>query len=809
MAETAGELLGGRYRLLGERTSFPFGAWWEAEDDQGARTVVLRMNAQVADPEAKAKGAIEATAKLDSPHIVAWADGGVDGQGQGWLAAPMFGPWSLQEHFTKSEGIPPSEAAPLIHQLARAVAAAEAAGQTHNTLTSEFVRMVPLPEGGHGVKVYGFGLGDLLPSYKPLRKQDAYLGVPDYMSPELCAGKTASGSSADIYALGIMMYEAVRGRPPFAPTFASASTSTTLKRHIFEKPLPLHVRYASAAFIKSYETIAFKALAKTANRRHAAVTEIEQELEKLIVGEMRQKVVPVEALSSRGQTTSRRLKTQVIAQIPTTEAEPEVVIEAKEAPPPAKVEEPVAEEVEPAAAARHDTEPDLEVEAVREEANAAAAKPRTDATLVFAGLGPAVREMAEAARKTDEPEADAGSGAQPPASAPRAVERPSAPKPVAPVSRPRRKKGARKGTGARVVSRTAPTVPGGDRPSEKVQEAAAAVTTTPSSATVVTSRVSEAAASTSQPKPAGGTRPRPVGSRQPDAASVKAKEPLPIKNKDDQEWFDEEEARARKGSRAWILVLLIAAAVVVVVILLMSSNTKPTDAPPEGSEATPTSTEGTASRYPIGEEPAGASAGTEGSEPGAGEEDKEPTAAGGDEGPGATDEAATEPTTDEAAKDEPAEPDEDEAGEPVKDEAAAPDEDEPVEPVKAEKPEPAEPETPQPARVDRAEPAKADSPKPPEPAKAEAPEPEPEPEPAKAEAPKPEPAKAETPKPAADNAANQFRQKAKHYIELGIQAYKSENFKLAVGYFKKAQEADPSNAMAARYLKQASEKAQQ
>ncbi|MBL8786453.1 MAG: hypothetical protein JNJ59_16240, partial [Deltaproteobacteria bacterium] len=118
MAESSGELLGGRYRLLGERTSFPFGSWWEAEDDQGARTVVLRMHAEVVDPAGKAKAAIATTASIDSPHIVPWADGGVDAQGHGWLAAPMFGPWSLTEHVSRGEGVPPAEAAPLVHQLA-------------------------------------------------------------------------------------------------------------------------------------------------------------------------------------------------------------------------------------------------------------------------------------------------------------------------------------------------------------------------------------------------------------------------------------------------------------------------------------------------------------------------------------------------------------------------------------------------------------------------------------------------------------------------------------------------------------------
>jgi serine/threonine protein kinase len=343
MAEPSGELLGGRYRLLGERTTFPFGEWWEAEDDQGARTLVLRMSAEVADPAAKAEAALAACARVDTPHLVPWADGGVDAKGRGWLAAPMFGPWSLTEHLTRSEGVPPAEAALLIHQVTRAVAAGEAQGLLHHALSSEFVRLVPLPEGGYGVKIYGYGLADLLPSYKPLRKQESYLGVPDYMAPELCSGKAAEGSSADVYAVGILMYEGVRGRPPFAPTFASASASTTLKRHIFEKPLPLHVRYANAPFIKSYEAICFKALGKTPNRRQLTVGELEQELEQLITGEMRGQVVPLALISGRNPSTSRRLRTQVLPSAPAEE------VEAKRPEPEAKKPEPEAKKPEPEA----------------------------------------------------------------------------------------------------------------------------------------------------------------------------------------------------------------------------------------------------------------------------------------------------------------------------------------------------------------------------------------------------------------------------------------------------------------------------
>jgi len=885
MAESSGEFLGGRYRLLGERTSFPFGAWWEAEDDQGARTVVLRMNAEVAEPAAKAKAAVAATASLDSAHIVPWADGGVDAKGQGWLAAPMFGPWSLTEHVTRTEGIPPAEAAPLMHQVVRAVAAGEAVGVAHNTLTSEFVRLVPLPEGGYGMKVYGFGLSDLLPSYKPLRKQDAYLGVPDYMSPELCSGKAAEGASADIYALGIIMYEAVRGRPPFAPTFASASASTTLKRHIFEKPLPLHVRYANAPFIKTYENICFKALAKTANRRQLTVAEFEKELEALIVDEMRSQVVSLAAVSGRGPSTSRRLRTQVIAQIPVDEpkvvVKPEpkpaavVVQKAAEPAPAARPAEPVKAAVSPSAAdagkaavaassadagkapvaassadagkaavspssadagkaavspssadagkaalspsaadagkaalSASSAEPVRALEPMRapepepdepdddfnepEAAETPSSPRRGDSTLVFAGLGPAVRELAEAARKADEDEEGTGEDEA---------------EPIGAQPNPNRKgKKGKKGRKATGVSHSASTQQAIERPEPVRAVAAAAVSTTPSSATIMTSKVSEAATGEGAGT-AAGAKGDPSGARirkKDEATTVTPPKSKPAKGKDEEEWFGDEETTQRKNSKVWIFLLLAAAVVIVVVILLMSGGKN--DGAPVGS--IPAGITPTAQRYRLESEPLPA-AGTPS------------TAAVTQPAPAAVPAPVVEvvptpepPKTVEASATltaagpavAPTPPTEPVKIEPVKAEPAK------VEPVAKVEPAKTEPTRIEPAKV---EPTKMATPTKVEPAKVEPKKVEPKVEPAKVEPkkvePKVEPAKVETPAKVdpPGSPEDQFRAKAKHYIELGMQAYKSENYKLAIGYFKKAQEADPTNIQASRYLKQAQEKAAQ
>ena len=94
------------------------------------------------------------------------------------------------------------------------------------------------------------------------------LGAPNYMAPELCQGKEA-GPGADVYALGVLLYEAIRARAPFAPRTSRANPATTMKRHIFEKPLALSMRYGALEHIKAYEGLTMTALAKKADKRQS------------------------------------------------------------------------------------------------------------------------------------------------------------------------------------------------------------------------------------------------------------------------------------------------------------------------------------------------------------------------------------------------------------------------------------------------------------------------------------------------------------------------------------------------------------
>jgi hypothetical protein len=310
MNETKPELLGGRYRLDRERAQFPFGTLHEADDIQGGRVLVLLAPSGVDDPAGKAAAALDAAARVDSPQLVRWSHGGATEDGRLWLAAPLVGSLTFSEWVERTDGLEPFAAAPLVHQVARALAKAEAVGVHHHALSGEFVRLVELGSGNYAVRVYGLGLDGLFAPYKALKKTP-FLGAPDYMSPEQGQGKTGLAGT-DVYAVGILLYEAVRGKPPFHAVGAAGNLSTTLKRQVFEKPLALHMRHAGLDHIKPYEEIALRALAKASAQRYDSLATLADELAKLITGVMAGEVVAEESEPGAAKSPTSAARTQIM-----------------------------------------------------------------------------------------------------------------------------------------------------------------------------------------------------------------------------------------------------------------------------------------------------------------------------------------------------------------------------------------------------------------------------------------------------------------------------------------------------------------
>ncbi|MEO8841861.1 MAG: serine/threonine-protein kinase [Kofleriaceae bacterium] len=207
----------GRYRVLGLLGRGGMGGVVEVEDDAGMR---YALKSPVTDihpgGEVTRRFAREANALrlLDHPNLVAAVDVFVEA-GQLFLVMEKV----VGRTLTKAVPIAPRQALVLARQILDGVGYAHARGLVHRDLKPDNVLLVEMG-GWERVKVIDFGLvklvGDAADAFgaSALTRTGVVFGTPLYMAPEQALGQIVDGR-ADLYAVGVILYELLAGRPPF------------------------------------------------------------------------------------------------------------------------------------------------------------------------------------------------------------------------------------------------------------------------------------------------------------------------------------------------------------------------------------------------------------------------------------------------------------------------------------------------------------------------------------------------------------------------------------------------------------------
>jgi serine/threonine-protein kinase len=274
-----GTVVGDRYRIVGQLGAGGMGAVYVAEHVHMRKKLALKvLHAEMSSsPEVLARFEREAmaAAHIDHPNVAAATDFGRTPDGAFFLVLELVEGKSLRD-IVEEGPLPEARALPITRQIASALARAHELGIVHRDLKPENVIVTQRDEGDFA-KVLDFGIAkvrveDLAggpPSGQVLTQLGTVFGTPEYMAPEQAMGQPVD-ARADLYALGVMLYEMLSGVRPFADD----NPVRLLMMHVSDAPPPLESHPAAAQTSPAVREVVMRLLAKKPEDRYASAREL-------------------------------------------------------------------------------------------------------------------------------------------------------------------------------------------------------------------------------------------------------------------------------------------------------------------------------------------------------------------------------------------------------------------------------------------------------------------------------------------------------------------------------------------------------
>ena len=283
---TLQDSLGSAYTLKAELGGGGMSRVFVAREEALGRDVVVKVLApELAEGLSVERFAreIRLAAALQDAHIVPVLSAGSTADGTPWYTMPFVDGASLRKRLDGGV-VPRAEAVRLLRDVAQALAYAHTRGIVHRDIKPENI----LLSNGSAV-VTDFGLAKAIPiarthadapaAPRGITRTGMSLGTPAYMAPEQAAGDPDTDQRADLYAWGMVAYEVLAGKHPFADRI---QPQKLLAAQIVDMPTPLG--QVAAGVSPALAALVMQCLAKEAAARPGSATELLRVLDALTDG---------------------------------------------------------------------------------------------------------------------------------------------------------------------------------------------------------------------------------------------------------------------------------------------------------------------------------------------------------------------------------------------------------------------------------------------------------------------------------------------------------------------------------------------
>ena len=214
-----GDIVDGKYELVRQIGKGGMGSVWEVRHTRTKQRLALKLLLSEMENEANVIDRFvqeaQAAAAIGSDHIIFVTDAGDTADGTPYMVMEYLEGEDLSQIMKREGPMDPQRAVNLIIQACEGLGAAHEAGIIHRDVKPANLFVTRKTDGAEWVKVLDFGIARVQDATKSMTSTKAVLGTFLYMSPEQAESSKGVDARADVYSLGVTLYEMLSGTAPY------------------------------------------------------------------------------------------------------------------------------------------------------------------------------------------------------------------------------------------------------------------------------------------------------------------------------------------------------------------------------------------------------------------------------------------------------------------------------------------------------------------------------------------------------------------------------------------------------------------